>query len=166
MRYCKLCGRKNINRYNHTGICKKCAKKKIAGSDKATGNVVYGLYNSQDELLYIGVTNSMIKRVAQHHNQKLFSEMKIIRRFDTRPEADAFEIYAINALRPPLNVKLETPVKGYFFDSGDLKKFGLVAESGLLVGRTCLKCDTILSTYNEGKFCRRHQQQIRKRGRK
>lgn len=158
MKYCKNgCGRR-VKKGNPT-VCSKCSKKRIedSGHAKEDGPLVYGLYNENKELIYVGVTNSVVRRTAEHMEQKIFVRVRIIRRFDSRAEANAFEIFAIQSLHPPLNILYEPLREGYEFDDGDLIGFGVVSTSNpLRKGRTCLKCETIISRYNTSELCRRH----------
>lgn len=145
-------------------LCAKCSRKSIddSGLSKAKGSVVYGLYNLRSELVYVGVTNSAQSRVSQHTGLKQFDHMKIVKRFGTRKEADEFEVFAIWNLRPPMNKKIDEPIKQ--FDKTELDCFAApVAKSGPHI---CQKCDTVLSRYNTTNFCGAHTERLRPKRKK
>lgn len=152
-RWCRGGCRKRVTQRGKY-LCAKCSKSKIAGGEKKDGDLVYGLYDHTGSLVYVGVTNSAKTRVSQHAGLKKFQKMKIIRRFDSRAEANSFEIYAIWNLRPPLNKKIDEPWSNKWTEE-DLTPFGAVARSA---GLTCEVCDTVLSEYNSGTTCRVHTQ--------
>ena len=70
-------------------------------------NLVYKFYNVNNELLYVGITNSMKLRLRQHKQDKFWAnEIKKICVSDkmTRNEAHIYEIYYIANENPLYNV--------------------------------------------------------------
>lgn len=72
------------------------------------GEQLYRLYNEDDQLLYIGISYSAIKRFAEHKDDKLWA--KDVARIAieqlgeiTRPEAESIERDAIRSERPKHN---------------------------------------------------------------
>lgn len=65
---------------------------------------VYGLYDSEAKLVYIGVTNNPTERLKQHKRQKNFTELKILEQFVERAEAEQKEKELIKKHNPKLNI--------------------------------------------------------------
>lgn len=119
---CKDCAKNSLNK-PFTIRCHNCCRKYVEGTLK--GDCVYGLYNGENELVYIGVTNNPVVRVHDHLKSKRFKKMKIIKTFNFRDDADDFERRAISTLKPPLNVLvIPTPDLGLT----DQELFGTVSD--------------------------------------
>lgn len=107
---CQSCGSVSASAPYMSVWCTECLSKDIDRLEVFQGSVtdcVYGLYNEENQLLYIGVTNHPVRRMHSHREAKRFSRMKIVATFDSRKDADDFEKYAIWRKRPPLNVRYE-----------------------------------------------------------
>lgn len=130
---CKDCT-KNPLKKPFTVRCHNCCRKYVEGTLK--GDCVYGLYNGENELVYIGVTNNPTVRVHDHLKSKSFKKMKIIKTFNFRDDADDFERRAISTLQPPLNVLViptpELPLKDrelFGKVSGRRRKAPIISEA-------------------------------------
>jgi predicted GIY-YIG superfamily endonuclease len=76
-------------------------------AEEATPTALYRLYDAEDELLYIGISEAPEKRWAHHASEKSWWPQvarKEIRWFPTRKEAEAAEARAIATERTPHNV--------------------------------------------------------------
>lgn len=98
----------------------------IWSSEKGDGlHYVYGLYDINDKLTYIGVTNRPRKRLKEHRKSgKTPHHMEIILSYDDRLEAESMERFAIRELEPPLNILIEGLNPEYYHSLADLDKFG------------------------------------------
>jgi hypothetical protein len=119
---CKDCQKENLKK-PFTVRCSECCSKYVTGN--RNGQCVYGLYNGNNELVYVGVTNNPVARVHDHLISKKFKKMRVIRNFDTRPEADEFEKNSIYTLQPPLNILI---LKATRLDAEEMAAFGKVSE--------------------------------------
>ena len=111
-------------------------------------NLVYKFYNSNNELLYVGITNSMKLRLKQHKQDKeWFTEIKKICVSDkmTRNEAHIYEIYYIANENPKYNVDYINGGKVSFM-MGELSFKEYKKEK-----RKKIDVDVVLRMYNEGK---------------
>jgi len=71
------------------------------------GTHLYRLWNSSDDLLYVGISKSALTRLGQHQRSQPWADeicRITIERFDTRGQAEAAEVEAIAAERPKYNV--------------------------------------------------------------
>lgn len=90
---------------------------------KDASDFVYGLYKNS-ELIYIGVSNNPKIRAKQHRKSgKTFDYLEVISAHYSRAEADAFEVFAINSIQPPLNRLLLPDNSGFCFTLKDLAGF-------------------------------------------
>lgn len=125
-RFCPEC-QKNLLKTPFNWFCRDCCKKMIRGRIMSGIHYVYGLYDSKDELVYVGVSGNPISRVHDHKKQKKFSYMKLVKNFHSRAEADRFEKFVIGELAPPLNV-LIVPSPNSSEWNGMLCDFGAVSS--------------------------------------
>lgn len=68
---------------------------------------VYLVYDRDDHLLYVGVTNNIVRRKGYHRNCTEWYPSAVrwaIREYDTRSRAEAVEAKAIVLLRPIHNI--------------------------------------------------------------
>ena len=90
---------------------------------------VYGLYDDEDKLLYIGVTANPSLRCENHIiSGKRFSYMKVQFTFNSRAEADSFERFAIATINPPINILVEGVIPGSLHSHDSLAVFGQVSN--------------------------------------
>ena len=72
------------------------------------GTHLYRLWNSSDDLLYVGISKSALTRLGQHQRSQPWADeicRITIERFDTRGQAETAEVEAIAAERPKYNVR-------------------------------------------------------------
>jgi len=70
-------------------------------------NLIYKFYNSDNELLYVGITNNIKMRLKQHKQDKYwFKEVNKVFTSDkvTRNEAHIYEVYYIANYSPKYNI--------------------------------------------------------------
>jgi len=83
-------------------------------SDKSKGCSLYRHWDVHDNLLYVGISNNFVERLAQHKEGADWYKdiyMVTIEHFDTREEALLREAEAIRTEKPLYNVKHNKPVK-------------------------------------------------------
>src|SRR5690606_39826295 len=104
----KLCVRCKTNpRGNRTGIwtCLDCTIGLIENFVEPSGDTyVYSLIRGRGDkrrIVYIGMTNNPIERVARHFSSKTkkFTSMDLMKSFSDRSEAERFERRAIDLLK-------------------------------------------------------------------
>jgi hypothetical protein len=87
---------------------------------------VYRFYDSDNALIYVGITNNPVKRWALHAYQKSWwgdVTLREVEWFSTREEAEVVESEQINAHRPKWNMDGGEPVRGKpGLTSGHLQK--------------------------------------------
>lgn len=97
--------------------------------------VLYRLFDAEDNLLYIGITNSPLTRFSSHQADKAWFR-RVVRstmvQFATRQELEAAEIVAIRAEKPKYNVaysvtsptdRIGVTPKARYANSADANRF-------------------------------------------
>ena len=72
------------------------------------GQAVYRIYNFDKNLIYVGVTNDVLMRIAQHRRDKIWRDQITIIELDwceTRSEALAIENMLIEKMQPLYNLR-------------------------------------------------------------
>ena len=120
----------------------------VESNKKENNNLIYKFYNLNNELLYVGITNSMKLRLRQHKQDKPWAnEIKKICVSDkmTRNEAHIYEIYYIANENPVYNVDHTNGGKvSFIMDELLFKEYKKEKRKKISV-------DIVLGMYNSGK---------------
>lgn len=107
-RTCLDCGTKFKPQKDRRVRCWECVNKKRKTKAKNDDHWLYLCHNADQELLYVGITSSGIKRFRGHGDvQDWWKTVDniVLRHFETRDEAVAAERLAIRDLSPKYNVQ-------------------------------------------------------------
>jgi len=72
------------------------------------GHAVYRIYNAKENMIYVGVTNDVLMRIAQHRRDKHWRDEITVVHLDwceTRSEALAIENMLIESFKPIYNLR-------------------------------------------------------------
>jgi len=105
---CIKCKRPTNYRHVRTCVCSHCVASFPHYARERGRYNVYTLFYRR-ELVYIGVTMDLERRLLEHCKTKLFDRMVLHMGFDVREDAYKFERNFINSYRPFYNIKTDGP---------------------------------------------------------